>query len=298
MTVLVLVRQWGAAWGIVAYVLWWINTAMAVVVVMGIPYVFVKIQSPGVKAVLPGVLLPLISALTSAAGGGVICQYGALGSRLQVPVIIVSFLEVGLGLTLAITLTDIFMTRLFDQSFPAMEEIYQDMILCGPFGQASFALQALGQAVLRDAFADYDRGTFLTAEAAKPIGFASELAGLLVWGYGTFWWCFAILSISHALISRARHRQHTSFTLAAWSLVFPWGVYTNAAVELGKLMDSPAFKVWSTALLIIVLVIWIVNHYFTVKGLVTGDLLGLNRVYESAPITVNRGRSGPRTNWV
>ncbi|KAE8160750.1 voltage-dependent anion channel [Aspergillus tamarii] len=275
MTVLVLVRQWGAAWGIVAYVLWWINTAMAVVVVMGIPYVFVKIQPPGVKAVLPGVLLPLISALTSAAGGGVICRYGALGSRLQVPVIIVSYLEVGLGLTLAITLTDIFVTRLFDQSFPAVEEIYQDMILCGPFGQASFALQILGQAVLRDAFADYDRGTFLTAEAAKPIGFASELAGLLVWGYGTFWWCFAILSISHALISRARHRQQTSYTLAAWSLVFPWGVYTNAAVELGKLMDSPAFKVWSTALLITLLVIWIVNHYFTVKGLVTGDLLGL-----------------------
>lgn len=39
MTVLVLVRQWGAAWDIVAYVLWWVNTAMAVVVVMGIPYV-------------------------------------------------------------------------------------------------------------------------------------------------------------------------------------------------------------------------------------------------------------------
>lgn len=234
MTVLVLVRQWGAAWGIVAYVLWWINTAMAVIVVMGIPYVFVKIQPPGVKAVLPGVLLPLISALTSAAGGGVICRYGALSSRLQVPVIIVSYLEVGLGLALAVTLADIFMTRLFDQSFPAVEEVYQDMILCGPFGQGSFALQIIGQAVSRDAFADYDRGTFLVAEAAQPIAFASQLAGLLVWGYGTFWWFFAILSISHALISRARRRQQTSFTLTAWSLVFPWvGVpYPEASTSL------------------------------------------------------------------
>jgi tellurite resistance protein TehA-like permease len=222
MTVLVLVRQWGAAWGIVAYVLWWVNTAMAVVVVMGIPYVFVRIQPPGVKAILPGVLLPLISTLTSAAGGGVICRYGALSSRLQVPVIIVSFLEVGLGLALAVTLADTFMTRLFDKSFPSVEEIYQDMILCGPFGQGSFALQILGQAVSRDAFAEYNRGTFLTAEAAKPIAFASELAGLLVWGYGTFWWCFAIISISHTFISRTRHRQQTSFTLTAWSLVFPW----------------------------------------------------------------------------
>ncbi|GES63281.1 malic acid transport protein [Aspergillus terreus] len=277
MTVLVLVRQWGAAWGIVAYVLWWINTAMAVVVLMGIPYVFVRIQPPGVKAVLPGVLLPLITTLTSAAGGGVICRYGALSSRLQVPVIMVSFLEVGLGLALAVTLADTFMTRLFDKSFPSVDEIYQDMILCGPFGQGSFALQILGQAVSRDALAEYNRGTFLTADAAKPIAFASELAGLLVWEYGTFWWCFAIISISHTFISRTRHRQQTSFTLAAWSLVFPWGVYTNAAVELGKLMDSPAFKVWSTALLLMLLMIWVVNHIFTIKGLVTGDLLGVRQ---------------------
>lgn len=28
MAAVVLVRQWGSAWGIVVYVLWWINTAM------------------------------------------------------------------------------------------------------------------------------------------------------------------------------------------------------------------------------------------------------------------------------
>jgi tellurite resistance protein TehA-like permease len=118
MIVLVLVRQWGPAWGIVAYVLWWVNTTMAVIAVMGIPYVFVKVQPPGVKAVTPVVLLPLISTLTSAAGGGVICRYGALSDRLQVPVIIVSYLEVGLGIALAMAFNNVFVTRLFDRSFP------------------------------------------------------------------------------------------------------------------------------------------------------------------------------------
>lgn len=222
MIALVLVRQWGSAWGIVAYILWWINTAMAVVAVMVIPYVFVKVQPPGVKAVTPCVLLPLIASLTSAAGGGVICRYGALSDHLQVPVIIVSYLEVGLGLALAMAFNDVFVTRLFDRSFPPLEQIYQDMILCGPFGQGSFALQILGQVVSRGAFAEYDRGTFLTAEAAKSVAFVSQFAGLLAWGYGTFWWVFAIVSIVHTFVSQPGGIRQSHYTLSAWALVFPW----------------------------------------------------------------------------
>lgn len=303
MIALVLVRQWGLGWGIVAYVLWWINTAMAVIAVMGIPYVFVKIQPPGVKEVTPCVLLPLIAALTSAAGGGVICRYGALSDRLQVPVIIVSYivsyLEVGLGLALAMASNDVFVTRLFDKSFPPLEQIYQDMILCGPFGRGSFALQVLGQVVSRGSFAGYDRGTFLTAEAAKPIGFASQFAGLLAWGYGTFWWVFAIISILHTFIAQPGGIRKSHFTLSAWALVFPMvsdrngplsiankannictivqGIYTNAAVQLGKIMDSPAFKVWSTVLLLLLVIIWIVNQILTAKGIYSGKILGARR---------------------
>ncbi|KAJ5433327.1 uncharacterized protein N7458_012483 [Penicillium daleae] len=252
MIVLVLVRQWGSAWGIVAYVLWWINTAMAVISVMGIPYFFVKVQSPGVKAVTPCVLLPLIAAPTSAAGGGVICRYALSVTVYKFPSL--------LSLTL--------------KSFPPLEQIYQDMILCGPFGQGSFALQALGQAVLRGSFAGYDQGTFLTAEAAKPIAFTSQFAGLLAWGYGTFWWIFAIISIIHTCISQPGGIRHSHFTLSAWALVFPMGVYTNAAVQLGKIMDSPAFKVWSTVLLLLLVIIWAVNHIFTIKGMNTGEIWG------------------------
>ena len=222
MTTLVLVHHWGKAWGIVVYVLWWTNTAMAVAAVMVIPYVFVKVQPPGVKSILPGVLLPLISALTAAAGGGVVCVYGGLSARMQVPIIIVSYLEVGVALPMAIAFGDVFMTRLFDRSFPQLEQIYQDMILCGPFGQGSFALQILGQAVAQGSFAGYDRGTFLTAQAAQPVAFASQFAGLLSWGYGTFWWSFAIISIVHTLMSQPNGIRGLHFTLSAWSVVFPW----------------------------------------------------------------------------
>ena len=222
MIVLVLVDDWGPSWGTIAYILWWINTAMAVVACMGIPYIFVRLQPPGVKAVTPSILLPLIAALTSAAGGGVLAQYGKLSPDLQVPVIIVSYLEIGLGLSMAMAFTNIFFLRLFEKSFPPVEQIHSDMILCGPFGQGSFALQALGQAVLKGSFAQYDQGTFLTVQAATPVGYVSQFIALLAWGYGTFWWCFAIISIMHTFVTQPGGLRRSKFMMNAWALVFPW----------------------------------------------------------------------------
>jgi hypothetical protein len=40
-------------------------------------------------------------------------------------------------------------------------------------------------------------------------------------------------------------------------------------------MDSPAFDVWSTALLLLLVIIAIVNTLFTIKGIITGEVLGL-----------------------
>lgn len=65
---------------------------MAFVACVGIPYVSTKLEGAGIDFLPPGVLLPLIAALTAAAGGGVVCRYGELSATLQVPVIIVSYL--------------------------------------------------------------------------------------------------------------------------------------------------------------------------------------------------------------
>ncbi|KAI9880621.1 MAG: hypothetical protein M1830_001972 [Pleopsidium flavum] len=276
MIALTVVRDWSSRWGMVAYVLWWINTAMSVAACIGIPYLFVRTEPPGLSAVSPSIVLPLIAALTSAAGGGVICRYGALSDAQQVPVIIVSYLLIGLAMPLTIAYDAVFLSRLFDGSFPSKQQTYQVMILCGPLGQGSFALQILGEVVQRGSFAGYNRGVFLTKAAAVPVAYASEFLGLLSWGYGTFWWAFAVISLLHEAVTQSRKGSKFSFSLAAWSLVFPWGVYTNAAVQLGKLMDSAAFKVWSTVLTVLLVIIWVVNATLTAKGALSGKLLGLN----------------------
>jgi tellurite resistance protein TehA-like permease len=70
MVALTLVDSWSPRWGVVAYVLWWVNAAMAAVTCTGMPYVFVKYEPPGVAALSPATQLSLIAALTAAAGGG------------------------------------------------------------------------------------------------------------------------------------------------------------------------------------------------------------------------------------
>jgi tellurite resistance protein TehA-like permease len=51
------------------------------------------------------------------------------------------------------------------------------------------------------------------------------------------------------------------------------GVYTNAAVQLGKILDSPAFKVWSTVLAVLLVIIWLACIVFTIRGLIRRQLV-------------------------
>ena len=128
----------------------------------------------------------------------------------------------------------------------------------------------------------------------------------MAWGYGTFWWTLAGISLVHEAVAPTREGSF-SFSLSAWSLVFPWvgtrmqrplhsfsvqelscylsaavlstsdqGVYTNAAVQLGKLVDSAAFEVWSIVLTILIAIIRWINAVLTVKDALGGKLLGLN----------------------
>jgi tellurite resistance protein TehA-like permease len=159
----------------------WIVTSMAVIAIHVIPYIHVKVQPPGVKEMSPQMLLPAIAVLTSAAAGGGLCVYGALNPALQGPVIVVAYLEIGAGLLLAICMVDIFQSRLINRGFPSIEHVYEDMILCGPFGQGSYALLIIGKAIRNNVSSSnasrYNLDCFLTTQSAGALGIASQFAG-------------------------------------------------------------------------------------------------------------------------
>ncbi|KAK0774374.1 Plasma membrane sulfite pump involved in sulfite metabolism [Friedmanniomyces endolithicus] len=267
---------WGRGWGM-AYVMYWVNVVMAATACIGIPYVFTKLERPGIDEISPTVSLPLIAALTLAAGGGVTCQYGQLGANLQVPVIILSYLFIGMALPLSVAFDGMFLVRLFDKAVPRQQKVYQLMIVCGPPGQASFALQMLGTCVKSGAFATYDTSSFIGPSSASAIGTTSQVLGLVYWGYATFWWAFASIAVLHDTISSPKTVLRWDQSLTAWSLVFPWGVYTNAAVQLGVTLNSRAFWVWQTVLALLLVIIWLGNAFATIVGLGTGAVIGLNK---------------------
>ena len=45
------------------------------------------------------------------------------------------------------------------------------------------------------------------------------------------------------------------------------GVYTNSALQLGKLLDSTAFRAWSTILAVGIVILWLANTVKTVAEL-------------------------------
>ncbi|KOS20019.1 Sulfite efflux pump SSU1 [Escovopsis weberi] len=294
MLALVVVPSWGGhPWSRAVYWLWWANAGMAVTACLGIPLLFVNSASKGgrfSKFLSPTTQLPMIAALTSAAAAGTLAQYAMLSTSQRVPMIVVAYLEIGLALPLAFGLDILFLASVLlpwqqhsTEQRPLMEaSTYTEFVLCGPWGQTSFALQLLGLSVLRlqgslSAYANAGTNLLLTDRAAEPVGYLSLLVGLVLWGHSLFWWVFAIVRNSLFAVQCFRRRQPMPFRISTWAIIFPWGVYTNAAVQLGKTLNSPAFKVWSTILAVILVILWLLFAALTIRGIILGTMLGMDR---------------------
>ncbi|EJT81146.1 malic acid transporter [Gaeumannomyces tritici R3-111a-1] len=283
-------------WAMAAVSLWWFNMVLAVASMIFIPYSIPHAHAPGVASLMPNTQLPMVAAITLAAGGGTVGGSPYLDGRedLRAPVLFFSYFSLALAVPIAMAYATMYLVRLVDGSPPARGKVYQEMIFCGPWGQGSFALQALGQALLKNApaLAAYMAGGVVSEAMVNVLGYSSVFLGFLSWSAGTFWWAFAVMSTVRHLFRAWRHsRQARSasdadgivyeeterYSLAVWALVFPWGVYTNAAVRLGKVLASRFFRTWSTVLAICLVILMLVNLGLTVKGLWTGRLLGIDR---------------------
>ncbi|KAI4247169.1 MAG: hypothetical protein L6R40_001512 [Gallowayella cf. fulva] len=223
MVALVCAKAWGPSWGMVAYVLNWINILVAFVVVIGIPYVYFRHCPPGTDSMPPGVLLPPVSAITASATCGIVCFAGKLSARAQLPMIITGYVLLGIGYADAAALIFVYLSRLINGGFPNKAQLWMNYLLVGPLGQASVAMQVLGQAGSapgHQTFASYNKGTFITANAAQVLGTVGTLMGLLTWSYGAWWLLFSIaLTIHLGIFADGGIRE---YSLSAWSTSFPW----------------------------------------------------------------------------
>jgi tellurite resistance protein TehA-like permease len=178
-----------------------------------------------INSLSPVILLIPIAPLTTATAGGIICSYAGLSARLQVPVILYSWWLLGAGVFLAFMLYVLYLVRMMARSVVPPAQAPTTVIVIGPLGQAATALLVLGTAVSKGTFAQYSRGTFLTANTQESIFATSVLLAALLQGFSLFWGLFTIIEFVETLY---HHKRSTGswveqYTLTWWSLVFPIG---------------------------------------------------------------------------
>ncbi len=262
---------WGGHWAsILAVVLWWAGAAgMFIITIFACDSLFRNgiIHDRTFSATL---MIPVVGVATAAAEAGFITNYAYdLSARVAVPMIIVGYFLVGLAMFLALTFYTIFMHRLMTAGWPEPAKLPGVIMLCGPMGQSATALQSLSSAALtRMDFANYNKGTFLTASAASGLSAASILIAMLCLGFAYFW-LFVTLT---ALIENAIKKK-LSYSMMWWATVFSLGTVCTAWLELSIEMNSPAFRTIVTGLWLILFVDFLINWVFTIKGVIFGNLL-------------------------
>lgn len=222
---LVCAQTWGEGWGIAAYVLAWINVGLAFVACIGIPYVYLWVLCPGIDGIPPAVLLPTVAAITAASTCGVVSSAGQLSSRFQVPMIIVGYILIGLGLPFALSLIVIYIARLLNGQWPPRAKVPLTYVIVGPLGQAAYAFQILGTSAGVGAFGTYNKGRFITDNSGKIVEAVSILAAVVLWGYGAFWILFCLAETVHQGLFKGGGIRNRGYGLQFWSPVFPWVCY-------------------------------------------------------------------------
>ena len=224
MFALVCPHSFGRGWGTAAYVLAWIDVGITFVTCVGLPYIFLWCTAPGIDGMPPTVLLPAIAAIATAATCGVVTFAAGLSPRAQVPMIIVGYVLLGLGLPFALSLIVIFIARLFNGAWPPRSKAALQYVLVGPLGQASYAFQILGTSAASPgigSFGAYNKGHFITENDGRIVEAVSILIGLILWGYGAFWLLFSLAESIHLAFFKGGGMRDMGYNISMWSPVFP-----------------------------------------------------------------------------
>lgn len=217
------------------------------------------------------ILIPAVSLSTVAVTGGSLATYAyQLPSSLAVPMMMLSFYWVGGGVLLGLILNVYIIQDLVTKGWPAPEQTATIFLLVGPMGQSAAALQILGSAANPplNRFADYNAGTFLTAQSAQGLVSACTLFALMLNGLGVI---YLILGV-WLVISRAQQGQ-LKWALTWNAFIFPNSTLTTSFLVFANQLDSPAYRTLSCVMIVILVVAYLTNLGFTIVRTWQGKLL-------------------------
>lgn len=166
----------------------------------------------------PQLFLPIVAILTVATVGGIVVNFTPVTLRMAVPVMIVGYMYVGIGIFCTLVLQAHYLYHDLTNGFmKRTRETAADILTVGPFGQAAGALQLLGMAAQKD-FGLYQRGTFLQSMAGSGVAVASTLIALVLLEFSFILACIVFCYLLENV-------KNWKFQLTWWTLIFPVGIF-------------------------------------------------------------------------
>lgn len=211
--------SWGAhPFTIVSYVMWWIAVFWTLLFGVGVYIILALKPLTEARNLSLAIVLPAVATSTAAVEGGILAIYAhEISARLAVPMIILSFMLVGIGFFVALSIYALFLQRILVNDWFDGAKRPTLTIVLGPVGQSASALIALSTASIMH-FPEYSRGPFLQEAAAASLHGACMLFALMMFGLGLFWLLFVVCGIMDAVV-----RGQAKWSPAWYSTIFPTG---------------------------------------------------------------------------
>jgi tellurite resistance protein TehA-like permease len=182
-------------------------------------------------------ILPMVTLIVASSTGGLLgdalCSHSV---HLAIVTTAVSFTALIMGLSLALMIITVYLTRLVLHGPPDVGLILSAFIVLGPLGQGGFSLLINGQNLFE--LLPLHLGTkFPFAAATGQMLYAACFCGAwILWSMGIAWVVIALCSI-YAVLKKER----IPFALSYWGIIFPNGVFALLSVQLGEVLESPFF---------------------------------------------------------
>lgn len=263
---------WGPKMVTFTWVWWWTNAVLSLLICVGLPFLQFTRQKHALEQLTAIWLLPVVATVVQAASGGIVADIlSPSHARLT---LIVSWILLGTGLSLAFFIMVLYFLRLAIHKIPPAALIVSAFLPLGPCGQGAFALLKLSSTLYK---LSNSTGQALSATSvqsstdahiiALAIYGASMVAALLLFGLGLVWLIFAVsILLDLWLVSELK------FNLGWWGFTFPLGTFASAASQFGQEFDSKAFKVLGTILSVIVTLLWLFISFMTLLKAVKGEI--------------------------
>ncbi|EMD94607.1 hypothetical protein COCC4DRAFT_147789 [Bipolaris maydis ATCC 48331] len=256
MIVLACVRPWGQGMAIFAWVLWWIDSVLAVATSHNKHRL--SNRRHDLEEMTALYLIPIVAIVIAATSGALVA--GVLtNAKHQLWTLVISYIFWGIGTPLSWIIIIIIIIIL-----PLQREVIVSLLLpIGPLGLSGFSLIALGK-VARHSFPL--SGTIPHVANTGDIFYLFGLiVGILLWGFAVVWFITAAIMIATA--------YPFPFNMGWWGFIFPiLGVFTLLTISIGEEFEFKFFKVLSCVLTGICVVMWFIVAARTVKRAASGKM--------------------------